>query len=288
MSHDAVKAILSNPVEVIGSGARNPFKRKVNGFWPMGLALAAVLFSANAAAHGPEHEPPVASPEVAAQVVDMAAVTVTPEPEDHPRFQLYYQKLGAFVSQPGEPKERFMARVGTFLAYYTKTTGWEACGMVQQTEDGQGWAVRLITNGSQIGCAQIQFETPGYVNTDEGIHSHPAKNSVRVSLQDQRLRGGFGCGTHIRVSPYTFSTQDYHVGPGYLVVPAGFAASPKLLFQNGRGTEETIASLDERQIPSPDSGAYGAPVEQKNAQLVAMTNVVKEEVTVGVRTCKTF
>lgn len=297
MSLDAVNAILSSPVEVIGSGSRNPNHRKVNRFWPAGIAMAALLFSANAMAH-PGHAPvPSQAPQVeAAQdegrapLVDLETVTVNPDPEEVGRFQVYYQKLGAFESQAGETKERFMSRVGTFLAYYTKNTGWEACGMIQQADNGEGWAVRLITNGSQIGCAQIKFDTPGYTNTDESIHSHPAQGSLQVSLQDQRIRGDVGCGSHVRVQPYDFSPQDYKVGAGYLVVPAGMFSGPKLLYQDGVGTSQHVATLSKTEVAQPDTPVFGETetLADRRAQLVAMNEVVREKVTVGIKTCKTF
>lgn len=304
MSLDAVKAILSSPVEAIGSGSRNPLHRKVNRFWPVGIAMAAVLFSANAMAHpgyAQETAPaatiqttvqdeaaPVAQGDLTAPVVDMEAMTVNPDPEEVGRFQVYYQKLGAFESRTGETKERFMARVGTFLAYYTNNTGWEACGMVQEADNGDGWAVRLITNGSQIGCAQIKFDTPGYTNTNESIHSHPGEGSLRVSLQDQRIRGDVGCGTYVRVQPYDFSPQDYKVGAGYLVVPAGMFSGPKLLYQNGVGTSQHVDTLSRTEVAQPDTPVFGETLADRRAELVAMNEVVSEKVTVGIKTCKTF
>lgn len=287
MSLERVRQILSNPVEVVGSGSRSPLKRKVNRWWPVGLAVAAVMFSANAAAHdnhglqANQNNPPTVE-----RVVDLQPVqAVTPAPEKG-RFQLYYHTLGAFVSRDGENKEQFMARVGGFLAAYTSNTGWEACGMIQQAEKGEGWAVRLITNGSQIGCAQIEFDTPGYVNTEEGIHSHPEQQSLRISVQDQRLLG-ISCGDYRTVNPQNFSPRDFANGSGYLVVPKTMFKSPRLVFQNGRGTEQVVATLN-GQAEAPNSNVYGEPLEQKNLQLVEIAEVVSEKVQFGVRTCKTF
>lgn len=343
MSQDAVREILSKPVEVIGSGSRSPFRRKVNAFWPAGLALSALLFAAahhapsveamptapvaqavavalqEAPAVGPakvtrghghgehghaDHAPadPVPFPAapapapggLAVSAVDVSVLPLVAKTDatlaaasDTGRFQLYYQRLGAFVSQPGETQDRFMTRVGSFLAYYTQSTGWEACGLIQEKQDGEGWAVRLITNGSQIGCAQIKFDVPGYVNTDLGIHSHPAKHSVRVSLQDQRLASGPMCGSHRRVFPNAFSERDYHNGAGYLVIPEGFARPARLLFQQGKGTEAVVADLDGPPA-SPDAVATGVPVEQKNVDYVQLDEVVRKDVAFGARNCKTF
>jgi len=132
------------------------------------------MFSASADAH--DIAPKGVNPFVGGQTVETTVVM------DKARagFQMYYQDLGAFISQPGETKEAFMGRVASFLAYYTKVKGWEACGMVQEAHNGQGWGVRLITNGSQLGCARIQFEMAGSTSTDESIHSHPTEGSAQV------------------------------------------------------------------------------------------------------------
>ena len=202
-------------------------------------------------------------------------------------FELAHQELGAFVSTPTETRDQFMARVGVFLAQYTKATGWEACGMLQQAQDGSGWAVNLTTNGSQVACVQTHYELPGYTETTAGIHSHPDTYSVRLSRQDSLLGRG-GCGEHLSVYPFLFSDPDYAVGPGWLVTPAGTVRSAKLLYQSGKGTETTVANLDLSVVVRPDRSTLpGLKVVKPGVTLVA-SPMVREDVKWGVRTCKAF
>ena len=162
-----------------------------------------------------------------------------------------------------------------------------ACGMLQQAQDGSGWAVNLTTNGSQVACVQTHYELPGYTETTEGIHSHPASHSVRLSRQDARLGRGM-CGSHLRVSPFSFSGPDYAAGPGWLVTPAEPLRSAKLLYQSGKGTETTVTTLDLSVAVRPDRGTLpGWKVVQTGVSLVA-SPMVREDVQWGRRTCKAF
>ena len=300
MSTEAVLNILANPAETIGAGYRIAQDRKVSRLWPLGLGLAAMLFAGTAMGHGVHPSEGGRVPVEAAEAVardsraanspesGWAEAPNSNEPTSPRHFQLYYQKLGAFVSRPEETRDRFMTRVANFLAYYTLSTGWEACGMIQEANDGSGWAVRLITNGSKIGCAQIHFDTPGYTSIDESIHSHPAETRVNLSQQDSRLRNTGVCGQRVSVSPYGFSDIDYNVGAGYLVVPKGGFRKAHLLHQAGVGTDRMIGIVRDDVIVVPDSGEYGTAVPQKNVDLVNLTSVQPEEIKVGARTCKTF
>ncbi len=279
MSVSAVAKILAKPTEVMGLGSRSPFLRRVNRFWPIGLAMTALLCAANAMGHEPVPSAPQnpfpadAGPETAV-VMKKAPVG----------FQLYYQDLGAFVSQQGETKDRFMARVGAFLAYYTKVRGWEACGMVQPAESGDGWAVRLVTNGSQLGCARIQFDMPGYLASEESIHSHPSAGSAKVSRQDNLLQPKLMCGAYVNKIPHEFSKLDLANGAGYLVTPEKLFRGAQLLFQDG-GDVVVVAKLDTAPA-RPDDASYGIPVAEKGMVLVPLDKVPKVETKVAGRTCK--
>lgn len=276
MSVSSVESILTQPSEVIGVGSRSPFKRKVNRFWPVGLALSALLFASSASAH--EVVAPVTAP------FDSQPVETVVMDKTQAAFQMYYQDLGAFVSTSGETKEAFMTRVGRFLAYYTKVRGWEACGMIQEKDEGEGWRVRLITNGSQLGCARIQFDTPGYVSTDQSIHSHPNEGSARVSRQDNLLQPQLMCGAYFNKRPHDFSDIDRRSGAGYLVAPARLFAGPKLLFQDG-GEAMLVSQLD--TSPSrPDDTSFGVPVSQKGVVLVPLEKIPKVEYKVAGRSCR--
>ena len=301
MSNEVVRTILANPAETIGMGNRIAQERKVSRLWPLGLGLAAMLFAGTAMGHGGDspHKKGEMPADVAETVTRDSQAANSPEtgwaeapeasaPTSPRHFQLYYQKLGAFVSRPEETRDRFMTRVGNFLAHYTQSTGWEACGMIQEADDGKGWAVRLITNGSQIGCAQIHFDTPGYTSIDDSIHSHPAETRLNLSQQDSRLRNRGICGQRVSVSPYGFSDIDYSVGNGYLVVPKGGFRKAHLLHQTGVGTDRMVSSLRDDVIVIPDSGEYGTAVPQKDVDLINLTKVEPEEIKFGNRTCKTF
>lgn len=218
----------------------------------------------------------------------LATPTLAHEPaSDKPTFELVYQAVGAFVSTPGEDKPQFLARVGNYLAAYTRHSGWEACGQIMERTDGQGWAVNILTNGSQVACAQVTYAMEGYVDSGEGIHSHPARNSVRLTLQDVRMRAHNLCGNHIRVQPQGFSETDYAVGPGYLVTPGDGFTRPKLMYQAGKGTETRVATLDEKDAGAPDRAIVGKPIVGQGLTLVA-SELGREDVQWGQRTCKTF
>lgn len=283
----SVQSILNSPAEVIGVGQRSPFKRKVNRFWPVGLALSALLFASASSAHelGAQHQGAFISTPVVESMVSGEQAPAGLQMFNAPAgFQMYYQDLGAFVSRPEETKEKFMARVGTFLAYYTKMQGWEACGMVQQSKDGDGWRVRLITNGSQLGCARIQFDTEGYVSTDESIHSHPTEGSAQVSRQDNLLQPSLMCGAYFRKQPHDFSDIDRRAGAGYLVTPAKLFSGPRLLYQNG--AEAMVVTTLETTPTRPDDASFGIPVSEKGVVLVPLKEAPRNEYKVAGKTCK--
>lgn len=206
---------------------------------------------------------------------------------DTQTFELVYQAGGAFVSTPQEDKHQFLTRVGSYMASYTRYTGWEACGQIMARTDGPGWAVNILTNGSQVACAQVTYAMDGYEDSGEGIHSHPARNSVRLSVQDVRMRGSNICGSHIRVFPQAFSEPDYAVGPGYLVTPADGFTRAKLMYQAGKGTETRVATLSDKNVGAPDSTLLGQPVVGEGLMLVASA-MGREEIQWGRRTCKAF
>jgi hypothetical protein len=136
-----------------------------------------------------------------------------------PSPPLAYVDLGVIDSTPGEAKADYMLRVATVLDQFTTVSGHEACGVIMQRTDDSGWRVRLTTNRSQLGCVRMLFDEPGYVFTDETIHSHPNprwSSSLHANAQDSRLRG-FGCGDRILVHDEDFSPGDLANGPGYLV-----------------------------------------------------------------------
>ncbi len=284
----SAETILTNPQEVVGHGSKAFTRRRVSRFWPAGLAMAAVLFAGAAAAHGPAdlttHSTLPTAPLIESVTPLKAQETDATEPA---AFQVFYQRLGTFISQPGENKNRFLTRVGNFLATYTKNHGWEACGMIEQAKQGEGWVVNLITNGSQIGCMQIEFDTPGFESTPESIHSHPDKYTLQVSQQDIRFQPGWQCGDRVATSPHDFSERDRHNGAGYLVVPSRMMNKPRLLFQDG-GEAQEIAKLSDNHAVAPNQPLTGLALAKKGLVMVPLDKVEGQYVSNSPRRCRTF
>lgn len=177
-------------------------------------------------------------------------------PEDANKYTPFVD-LGVMDSQANEDLDQFVMRLSHYIDAFTRITQHEACGVIQERTDGQGWRVRVITNRSQIACARVHFEEPGYRATDETIHSHPANKSyLHANARDTALRG-FRCGSTIFIHPHVFSDGDYANSGGYLVVEG------KVLHQSGEGTERTIGMIDEN---APVPGLRRVPWTRASVQ----------------------
>ena len=109
------------------------------------------------------------------------------------------------------------------------------------TPDQTKWRVRLITNRSHVGCVRAIFSEPGFLATNETIHSHPEHSSwksIFANQADNRLRG-FSCQQKLILDDKTFSPGDLANGPGYLV------ARGRLLYQSD-GIVKLIGSIDKQ------------------------------------------
>lgn len=269
-----VESILKAPHRLLGVGPRALTERKVSKLWPaclltLGLLVSSLGITPSAQAH-----------ELQTSSFSSDSVSTSKRV-----FQLYYEDLGAFVSAPAETKEGFMLRVGSFLAHYTLKTGWEACGMVQESIEGKAWTVRLVTNGSQMGCARVAFEQDGFVPLDESIHSHPAGPRLTATAQDQRLHPNLSCGERYTVSSHVFSARDFSLGAGYLVIPAKLFSSAQLLHQtNGKASK--VGKLSEN-IARPDIAYAGKPLSQEGVVLVPLSKAA-EVVPPPLRRCRNF
>lgn len=164
--------------------------------------------------------------------------------------------VGVWTSRPGETKDAFMRRVSVPLYAFTATTGVEACGWLSKERGGERFRVRVLTNGSQMGCALVGFEDPDFEPIGQTIHTHPASNIVTPNAQDVALFPSRGMGHTSRdrrqLEGGNFSDLDYSVGPGYVVTPGiQLFGKPHLLFQNGSpSTRKDLGRIPNLTNPS--------------------------------------
>lgn len=157
------------------------------------------------------------------------------------QLQAPFVELGVLDSFTNESKDDFLMRVARSLDDFTTKTKHEACGAIMSTPDQSKWRVRLITNRSHVGCVRAIFSEPGFLATNETIHSHPQHSSwqsIFANKADNRLRG-FSCQQKIVLDDKTFSPGDLTNGPGYLV------ARGRLLYQSN-GEVKVIGSVDKK------------------------------------------
>ena len=147
-------------------------------------------------------------------------------------------------SRPGEELEDFVLRAGVLFRNYTAAMSYEACGLILQNGEGR-WAIPVVTNHSQIGCAMPTPTLAGYSMSGMTIHSHPTEHTITANAADRTFsstRPGERQNAQRQqrrqtVNPHVFSAIDYASGPGYLVV------GDKVMFQRGRGTERDVGTL---------------------------------------------
>lgn len=215
-------------------------------------------------------EEQVAGAEVADQTDEVStAGAETTSTAASTAITLFYKELGAFVSTAGETKEAFVYRVARFASSYTFQTNWEVCGRIHERNDGNGWAVNITTNGSQMACVEMTYEIDGYTASKDSIHTHPTSPSVLLSRQDIHLGANGICGDRRRVISHTFSRNDYAAGAGYLVAPRG-GRKFRLMYQNGVGTAVNIGNLV-ADMSAPDQTVVGT------LNMVAAVNPVASE-----------
>jgi hypothetical protein len=151
------------------------------------------------------------------------------------------QHLGDYVSEPGEPLEIFLKRLGLVLDAHTKATGHEACGMIGWQASTERHAVALFTDGVQRGCSMRYSEVPtGFETTRETIHSHPYATLITLTAADRawnRAHNDMMHGSTINIKP-GFSQGDFDAGPGWLVFQG------TLQYQRGWGRVRRFGRLD--------------------------------------------
>lgn len=155
------------------------------------------------------------------------------------------QHVAELVSEQGEPLEDFVLRIAPVLDRYTHETGFEACGMVAQSADGERFGVRLGSTKGAMTCEMRRSNVPeGMTALRLSIHSHPHKPVVMPTAADVSFYAGTQAsngrmiqrGRPERVGGAFFSVGDYASGPGYLV------SEGRVLYQQGKGTERDLGA----------------------------------------------
>ncbi|MGX5730923.1 hypothetical protein ACWKWK_10370 [Pseudoxanthomonas beigongshangi] len=153
--------------------------------------------------------------------------------------------VAELVSEQGEPLEDFVLRIAPVLDRYTHETGFEACGMVAQSADGERFGVRLGSTKGAMTCEMRRSNVPeGMTALRLSIHSHPHKPVVMPTAADVSFYAGTQAsngrmilrGRPERVGGAYFSAADYASGPGYLV------SEGRVLYQQGKGTERDLGA----------------------------------------------
>ena len=157
------------------------------------------------------------------------------------RAPVDYAYVTSIVSTGNETKEDFLRRAGGIMEAYTQKTGFEVCSAIYESQGRVG--LYITTNLAHIGCITVNNPPmPNMVLTNEGIHTHPTDENLRLNQNDEvltnfrkRNRAPF------RPKPLEFSRTDYESGAGYLV------AMGVMMYQNGVGSV-----VEKGQVTPPD------------------------------------
>lgn len=136
-----------------------------------------------------------------------------------------FHDIGVFYSHRQEHLPDFMKRLGRVMQNYTDSTGNEVCGMLSENRDG--FAIRLSSDGVQLGCSLDKHEVvDGFNPTGLYVHSHPSgKNDggrrvLHITQRDRewsKWRGerlGWHKALYLSAG---FSSEDLRFGNGWLV-----------------------------------------------------------------------
>lgn len=136
-----------------------------------------------------------------------------------------FHDMGVFYSHQHESLPDFMKRLGRVIQDHTNETGYEVCGMLSQ--NSQGFAIRLSSDGVQLGCSLDKKEVvEGFNATGLYVHSHPSgKNDggrriIKVNERDRAWAKWRGerLGWHkVMYLTAGFSSEDLLFGNGWLV-----------------------------------------------------------------------
>lgn len=139
-----------------------------------------------------------------------------------------YVDLGALSSLPGETFEAFLVRTAQSMDWFTRESGYEACGVIMSSQTQDAWQIRITTNRSRISCEMVEYPLEGYTKMDADIHSHPYfEEPIYANAQDIHYNKSFACGQQMFIFDERFSKKDFSRGEGYLV------SRNRLLYQHG-------------------------------------------------------
>jgi hypothetical protein len=161
---------------------------------------------------------------------------------------LPYTELGVYTSQPGESLDAFVLRIRPILVDYSKSTGFEACGVIAASADKTQYGVVLGSSGSRLGCVNYPSKVPaGMEYVGITYHSHGSDRPYRMNRADKILSGREDEDGPIRIGGdnlYGFSQQDYMSGAGFLATPKG------VRFQDGVNTaRDVVATMSVATAP---------------------------------------
>lgn len=143
-------------------------------------------------------------------------------------LSVQYVDLGAMQSDLSEGMDDFLIRVAQTMDWFTRSSGFEACGVIMKSNTQDVWQVRLTTNRSRISCEMVEFPESGFTRISPDIHSHPYfEEDVFANAQDIRYNSNFKCGDQMFIYDDRFSKRDFSRGDGYLVTRG------QLLYQHG-------------------------------------------------------
>ena len=166
-------------------------------------------------------------------LVGAALPAGTTDKAGHIRIEL----VADLTQAEGETEHLFLLRIARTIRQYTTRTNFEACATVCQSPDRRR-SVLIFSGESQIWCPLLNACAIGTEPLPVVIHSHPIKREVVLNANDaQRLSGTFRRykpGQRYWTAGSRFSSEDYALGPGYLVY------GDALLQQEGKGSERFI------------------------------------------------
>lgn len=176
--------------------------------------------------------------------------------------------VGIWTSHAGESKDQFVLRVASAVYPTTRETGFEVCGNLMVSADGQTWRLPMVTDGSHVGCRTPQLGQAGFVLSGETLHTHPHEASFHPNVQDMALFPTYRANPGFRypVDGDMFSPRDMANGPGYVVASGQHPfGSAHLLYQQGPGTVRELGRL----IKSKATLAADADSDRLGAELAA-------------------
>lgn len=158
------------------------------------------------------------------------------------------KKVDQLFQAEGESDEQFQVRTFQRMRRFTRDSGYEASGHFCRSEEGQ-MGITIFTWEAHFSAPTMKgcpLALGGWPTVLDFVHTHPLPGRYTFSEQDvtseNRKRAFFKKSTKSaqwvgRHSISQFSSDDYDVGPGWLV------ADDLVLYQRGRGTTKVVMRL---------------------------------------------